>query len=74
MLNGKTGGAGGNHILRNIDCKIQRGGGYAIQEFRIVLTSAHSPKSTNESLVKAKPLPGRRVHPSRYAKSKNHSE
>ena len=27
MLNGKTGGAGGNRILRNIDCKIQREGG-----------------------------------------------
>jgi len=24
MLNGKTRGAGGNQILRNIDCKIQR--------------------------------------------------
>jgi len=26
-LNGNTGGAGGNHILRNIDCTTQRGGG-----------------------------------------------
>jgi len=31
MLNGKTGGAGANHIMCNIDCKIQRGGG-AIDE------------------------------------------
>ena len=33
MLTGKTGGHGGNHIhiLRNIDCKIQRLGG-AIKE------------------------------------------
>jgi len=30
MLNGKTGG-GGNSILRNIDCNMQRGG-VAIQE------------------------------------------
>jgi len=29
-LNGQTGEAGGNHLLRNIDCKIQQGG--AIQE------------------------------------------
>jgi len=26
MLNGKTGGAGGINLLRNIDSKIQRGG------------------------------------------------
>jgi len=26
MWNGNTGGAGGNHILRNIDYKVQRGG------------------------------------------------
>ena len=26
MLNGNTGGAGGNHISRNIEYKIQRGG------------------------------------------------
>jgi len=50
MLNGRTGGAGGNHILRDIDCKIQRGG---LQSKRccmpiIVLTSAQSPnKQTN---------------------------
>jgi len=31
VLNGKRGGAGGNHILRNIDCNTQRGGG-AIKE------------------------------------------
>ena len=31
MLNGKTGGARGNHILRNIDCEIHRGG-VAIKE------------------------------------------
>jgi len=27
MLNGKTGRTEGNHILRNIDCEVQRGGG-----------------------------------------------
>jgi len=26
MVYGKTGGAGGNHILRNTDCKIQSAG------------------------------------------------
>jgi len=31
MLNGKAGGAGESHRMRNIDCKIQRGRG-AIQE------------------------------------------
>ena len=31
MLNGKPGGARESHILRNIDCKIQRGG-FAIKE------------------------------------------
>jgi len=32
MLNGKTGGAGEDHKLRNVDCNIQRGG--AIKEVR----------------------------------------
>jgi len=58
MLNGNTGGAGGNHILRNIDCEIQRGG-VAIKEVLDAKNSIDSClilESTNEYLVKAKAL------------------
>jgi len=50
ILCGTTAGAGGDHRLRNIDCKIQRKG---VQQRRccmprIILTSAQSPnKQTN---------------------------
>ena len=57
MLNGKTGGgAGGNHILRNSDCKIKPRGGGAMKE---VLNANNRvdrctiPEETNEYLVKA---------------------
>jgi len=53
MLNGKTGGSGGNHVLPNIDCNIHKG---AIKEASNAKNSFDSrtiPESTNEYLVKA---------------------
>jgi len=51
MLNGEIRGHGGDHILRDIDCKIHRGAG-AIKEVlnakNGILTGAQSPnKQTN---------------------------
>ena len=56
-VNGKTGGAGGTHLLHNKDRKIQREGG-AMKEVvnaKNRIDSCTNLQETNESLVKTKP-------------------
>ena len=54
MLNGRTGGSGGNHILPNLDCTIQRGANKGVPSAINSTNSCTVPESTNESLVEAK--------------------
>jgi len=57
MLNGKTGGAGENHILRNIDCENTARGGCKLEEVLNANTSIDQctiSEYTNEYIVKAK--------------------
>jgi len=54
MLNGKTGGLGGNHRLPNIDCNIERGAIPEVSSATNSIDSCTTPDSTNEYLVKAK--------------------
>ena len=50
VLNSKSGGSGGNHLLPNIDCNIQRGAMKEVSSAKQNIDLCTNPESTNKGL------------------------